>query len=724
MSDIIVKFKPVGHKALIEAIRQLDIATGKAGKTGGIFNTRNKRNAKTMGMFGNTLSTVRSKLLLWNFAMAMGLKQMIDLTKQSAKLKAMEKAFDNLSGGSGKATIAMKKLRIATNGTMSSMNLFKQANAAMVLGVTKNSDEMAEMFRMAKRLGRALGVDTERSIESLVTGLGRQSVKMLDNIGIIVKSNDAYEKYAKANNKVASSLTDTEKRQAFFNAALESARSKMQDLGPETKSAQDSFDRFGATMQDLGMAAGGIITPHITGMLDTFSDWVDGLNAGPMETLVKSLSDSGIAVEKFSSLMDEMAKEEARKELREISHDSMTLLDNLKSLSNEDKAIKFIEEFGGELKNVDHSSLVAATEALQDISSRIILPKFVRELTGLGSSFDDMSGKVIDFSTINETQLLNALDESKDALEQLGIEADKETKALGGVTDKTKDNIMVETNRLAMIRELTKAYADYITQLNITLGITDKEDKKHGDKVEIFKAEIIALDEKVLLEQALKLNKEALIALAAEDLKTAEEKAKADQKAVGLLKQQISLESQLRGLKNDTIDAHLKAANAIATFAKKGLQLTGESAKQMANIEAVMAVINAIGAGLKILNSDMMYKFPIATGAYAAATTAAGLAQAAIIKKEASKFEQGGYVGGRPHSQGGTIIEAERGEFVMSRNAVESIGLETLSMMNEGGGGSVNVTVTGNVMTQDFVEGELAESIKEAVRRGSDFGIS
>ena len=45
-------------------------------------------------------------------------------------------------------------------------------------------------------------------------------------------------------------------------------------------------------------------------------------------------------------------------------------------------------------------------------------------------------------------------------------------------------------------------------------------------------------------------------------------------------------------------------------------------------------------------------------------------------------------------------------------------------MMNEGGGGAVNVTVTGNVMTQDFVEGELAESIKEAVRRGSDFGIS
>jgi hypothetical protein len=92
----------------------------------------------------------------------------------------------------------------------------------------------------------------------------------------------------------------------------------------------------------------------------------------------------------------------------------------------------------------------------------------------------------------------------------------------------------------------------------------------------------------------------------------------------------------------------------------------------------------------------------------------------------ALQFEDGGYVGGRRHSEGGTLIEAERGEFVMSRRAVESIGLETLNQMNRGGGtagGNVVINVSGNVMTQDFVEGELAEQIKEAVRRGSDFGI-
>ena len=39
-------------------------------------------------------------------------------------------------------------------------------------------------------------------------------------------------------------------------------------------------------------------------------------------------------------------------------------------------------------------------------------------------------------------------------------------------------------------------------------------------------------------------------------------------------------------------------------------------------------------------------------------------------------------------------------------------------------GNTINVTLSGNVMTQDFVEGELADAIKEAVRRGSDFGMT
>ena len=43
---------------------------------------------------------------------------------------------------------------------------------------------------------------------------------------------------------------------------------------------------------------------------------------------------------------------------------------------------------------------------------------------------------------------------------------------------------------------------------------------------------------------------------------------------------------------------------------------------------------------------------------------------------------------------------------------------------NAPSGASVTVNVSGNVMSQDYVEGELAEQIKEAIRRGNDFGVS
>lgn len=99
------------------------------------------------------------------------------------------------------------------------------------------------------------------------------------------------------------------------------------------------------------------------------------------------------------------------------------------------------------------------------------------------------------------------------------------------------------------------------------------------------------------------------------------------------------------------------------------------------------------------------------------------LAAGYAVAIRAQKFETGGLVGGRRHSQGGTLIEAERGEFVMSRNAVQSIGVDNLEAMNQGGS-AVNITITGNVMTSDFVEGELAEKIRDAVRTGTDFGMS
>jgi len=97
----------------------------------------------------------------------------------------------------------------------------------------------------------------------------------------------------------------------------------------------------------------------------------------------------------------------------------------------------------------------------------------------------------------------------------------------------------------------------------------------------------------------------------------------------------------------------------------------------------------------------------------------------AIATTPIPKFARGGMVGGRRHSSGGTMIEAEQGEFIMSRNAVNSVGLEAMNRINAGGGGgSVNISFEGNVMSQDFIEDEAIPMIKEAIRRGADIGVA
>ena len=130
--------------------------------------------------------------------------------------------------------------------------------------------------------------------------------------------------------------------------------------------------------------------------------------------------------------------------------------------------------------------------------------------------------------------------------------------------------------------------------------------------------------------------------------------------------------------------------------------------------EAVMAT--------GVAYTEALAKSPV----YAAFVAALGAAQIAVIAaQKPPKMARGGIVGGRRHFQCVTLIEAEQGEFVMSRDAVNSVGIETMNMINQGGGtGNINVTFSGNVLSEDFIENEAIPQIRDAIRRGADIGVS
>ena len=97
-----------------------------------------------------------------------------------------------------------------------------------------------------------------------------------------------------------------------------------------------------------------------------------------------------------------------------------------------------------------------------------------------------------------------------------------------------------------------------------------------------------------------------------------------------------------------------------------------------ANVSLIKGIGNAMMTAIQSLG-----KIPIigAILGIAAAGTVAALGA-----KYVAKAEKGGMIGGNRHSQGGTIIEAEQGEFIMSRQGVQNVGVGNLYAMNKGGG--------------------------------------
>ncbi len=101
-----------------------------------------------------------------------------------------------------------------------------------------------------------------------------------------------------------------------------------------------------------------------------------------------------------------------------------------------------------------------------------------------------------------------------------------------------------------------------------------------------------------------------------------------------------------------------------------------------------------------------------------AAVIAAGLAQTIQVEKGLSEMKKAQYGMDEVVSQPTMILAGEAGA-----EKVEITPLEGPNVDGPQGGSTVNVSVTGNVLTEDFVVGELSEKIREAVRRGVNFNL-
>lgn len=363
------------------------------------------------GKGGGLAQQIGGQFLGANVAMgaAEGIK---DFTIQSLQAATaadrLGKATDVLGQRFGTSGVAItQSIQQASGYTIDQMAAMQAANQAMLLGVAKSPQEFERLTKVAVSLGRAMGQDSAKSIEDLTTGIGRQSRLILDNLGIIVDTEKAYEKYAKSVGKTASQLTDAEKQQAFLNETLEQGEKKIAGMGEKSLDTAGKVERLNARWADFQVEFGRAISSmgEGTGALDLLNAGLDKLIQG-----AQGWQQAGEGAELISKGMDKLNKG--------------TWLEKLEQ----------VPVIGNAIKGVDfYTSLIVRSDKLKQSMTEV-----GQEMQAQKNAANNLAGANQDVTDTTE-DATDATEKEAAAMDAAAAAAEKEAARLERVNEARRD---------------------------------------------------------------------------------------------------------------------------------------------------------------------------------------------------------------------------------------------------------------------------------------------
>ena len=709
MANIIkIKFQADGAKALVAAINQLAVAqtrlnqgTKKAellqkklnkeldkyGKNSA-FATRNNR------LLTNTFATLRSKLLLVSFGFTLIAGSIGKALKMYGEQeKAILKLETALGHSSEKLqTLASDLQRISGVGDEVII-----ASQSIIASFVRNEKAVGDLSVAALDLSTALGLDLNAAANLIGKTIG-SSTNAMSRYGVSVVG------AANSTKRIESLLTNVN---IMFGGLAEAAGSKTSgSLDRLADSAGDFIEKLGELLVSLGAVSA---INFLTTSFQALQFAIDG-TLGVLGLNNKQLEE---AVE-MSRLSADAHNEEVQ---------------NIKSLTSITAVRNKILEKEGELADLVALGITNKNNAdQQSISnSKDLKSSFQDEVDALKDRLGTLDKSLLIQSTGSEQTVF-----SNKQVEKTVIAVKKAAAAQKSYALIQAELIMLQAKQQELfVKGEAQLKAMAISQNNLAVATGNMS--IHQAAINNLNAEFVEFhalkQEGLLTEEQIqtRLNELDLKAIAIAQKKR-EEEMKSVTITIDSMQQVTSalvsnLDKQFKAeMDNEKDKASWDKMSDNAKEARENSIAKKYQGRRTALFLADKALalselyINTELAAMKAMGQAGLFGVPMSTF-----IRAQGIVSGIIIaSQKAPQYEYGGMVGGNRHSAGGTLIEAEQGEFVMNRNAVDSIGVGALNAMNQGGGG-VTVNVSGNVLTQDFVEGELAESIQEAVRKGVSF---
>ena len=302
---------------------------------------------------------------------------------KAAQTEQLTKGLELMGARAGVALPPVaKNLQAITDNALSyadSMKVVAQATAAGF-----KTEEVERLAAVARGASVALGRDMSDSMDRLTRGTIKLEPELLDEIGIMTRLDEAVRVYALANDKTVSSLTQTERRQAFLNAVLEEGERKFGDVSKQIEA--NPYDKLSASLRDTGTAVLNVLNKALSPLANLLAD-MPGLAIAPLIFIITSAASK--VLPNFANAWDKVGDRMNR--VTDKIEYTKKLIANLNN-SLLESAIEIESKISGGALNgiqgLDAKNLIGAPLDTKDIKDQIVNLDKVIQVKSKEAGFD------------------------------------------------------------------------------------------------------------------------------------------------------------------------------------------------------------------------------------------------------------------------------------------------------------------------------------------------
>jgi len=224
-------------------------------------------------------------------------------------LEGIRGAFQGITQDSGET---MAALRAGSLGMITDAALMEKYNLAASLVGKTFADDLPEAMQYLSKVSAATGQDMDYMMSSLVTGIGRLSPMILDNLAIQVDLVAANEDYAKSMGITTAEMTKEQEQAALMIQVMDKLKANTASMPDVLGSATQTWASFRTMLANTKDTIGLALLPGLSSLLGTLGSlaekvlpplvsFIEGTVAPAFEKFAGGISDfvwmleSGIA---------------------------------------------------------------------------------------------------------------------------------------------------------------------------------------------------------------------------------------------------------------------------------------------------------------------------------------------------------------------------------------------------------------------------------------------